>query len=78
MRFFKSFLGAETDRRVSGGTSAGLRRDFEAAVSPTDPPQAAPFSRAEGYNNDRKERKTRDNGKSASRERSRLKCGVAP
>ena len=28
MRFLKSFLGAETDRRVSDGTSAGLRRDF--------------------------------------------------
>ena len=52
MRFLKSFLGAETDRRVTDGTLAGLWRDFEAAVSPTDPPQAAPFSRAEGYYND--------------------------
>ena len=60
MRFLKSFLGAETDRRVSDGTSTGLRRDFGAAVSPTDPPQAAPSSRTEESNNDRKERKTRD------------------
>ena len=60
MRFFKSFLGAEADRRVSDGTSAGLRRDFDAAVFPTDPSQAAPSSRTEEPNNDRKERKTRD------------------
>ena len=60
MRFLKSFLGVETDRRVSGGTSTGLRRDFDAAVSPTDPPLAAPSSRTEESNNDRKERKTRD------------------
>ena len=60
MRFFKSFLGAETDRRVSDGTSTGLRRDFDAGVSPTDPPLAAPSSRTEESNNDRKERKTRD------------------
>ena len=60
MRFLKSFLGAETDRRVSDGTSAGLQRDFGAAVSPTDPPLAAPSSRTEESNNDRKERKTRD------------------
>ena len=60
MRFFKSLLGGETDRRVSDGTSAGLRRDFGAAVSPTDPPQAAPSSRTEESNNDRKERTTRD------------------
>ena len=57
----------------TGLSATGLRRDFGAGISPTDALQAAPLSRAEEYNNDRKERKTRDNGKSASRERSRLK-----
>ena len=59
MRFLKSFLGAEADRRVSDGTSAGLRRDFDGTSTQLFPP-AAPSSRTEESNNDRKERKTRD------------------
>ena len=42
MRFLKSFLGAETDRRVSDGTSTGLRRR---CFPDGSPPGGALFAR---------------------------------
>ena len=42
-------------------TSGGLRGDFDAAVSPPEPPRAAPFSRTEGSFYDPRDANTRSN-----------------
>ena len=53
--FFDAFLGSGPSvaplRRDFGGTSAGLRRDFDARVSTADPPQGGALYKKKQYNN---------------------------